>query len=88
MASARTLKRRAQRLARKRPRGGGSPSILDRIAKAFYADSPGMEEVLAQSVLYDKIARRASLDVDGRAYTYSIYTNYNAHQELDLPDSP
>lgn len=90
MASARTLKRRAQRYRRKHPIRGESGvfGTLSRILAAYCVNTDVVDRLCSQSVLYDRRARRAPMDVTGRAYTYSLYTNYNAHQACDLPDAP
>ena len=81
MASARTLKRRSQRRWRKHHRGKYvAPSALDTILKAFYTDAI-VERWDAQSALYDRLIAREPVDVNGRAYTYCIYTNPKAHLE-------
>lgn len=52
-------------------------TTLSAILKTFYVSNEISDQLNAQSVLYDKLARPATLDASGKSYTYAIRESRN-----------
>jgi hypothetical protein len=55
----------------------GTTSTLSAILKTFYVTNELKDQLNAQSVLYDKLAKPAMLDATGKSYTYAIRESRN-----------
>lgn len=55
----------------------GTTSTLSAILKTFYVSDELNDQLNSQSVLYDKLFRKAQLDASGKSYTYAIRESRN-----------
>jgi len=61
-------------------------TTLSAITKVFYVSNELNDQLNAQSVLYDKLARPAMLDASGKNYTYAIRTSRNRNAGIGIAE--